>query len=133
MIWVRRLFGVILVLMAIYVLQPLLSKEAYRYGMAAAALIGGLYLAFSGKKAARPVSRRVKIALGLCLAVGAGVFFFMTQAPEAGVKHIAWSPYSDKVMEQARKDQKPVFVKVAADWCAPCRQMGRHHLCGPQG
>ena len=130
MIWVRRLFGVVLVLMAIYILQPLLSKEAYRYGMAIAALIGGLYLAFL-EKSGKSGFKAVKLVLGLCLAVGAGAFFFFTQAPEAGVKHIAWTPYSDKVMEQARQENQPVFVKVAADWCAPCRQMDATTFVNP--
>ena len=122
MIWVRRLFGVVLVMMAIYILQPLISKEAYRYGMALAALIGGVYLAFL-EKSGKSGFKAVKVVLGLCLAVGAGVFLFFTQAPEAGLKHVAWTPYADKVMDEARTGKMPVFVKVSADWCAPCRQM----------
>ena len=46
MIWVRRLFGVVLVLMAVNVGRPLLSEASYNWLLAVVAGIGAIYLGF---------------------------------------------------------------------------------------
>jgi thiol:disulfide interchange protein DsbD len=36
---------------------------------------------------------------------------------------IAWQPYSDELMQEAQKSNKPVIMDFSATWCPPCRKL----------
>jgi thioredoxin:protein disulfide reductase len=119
--WVRKLMGWVLIGMAAYFMRPLLPSYVSALVLALVVLAAGLHLGWLdgtqvGFKAFRVVRNVVGVAgvvvgaflLGSSLMVGPGV---------------SWQPYSDEVMEQARKSNKPVIVDFSAKWCTPCREL----------
>jgi thiol:disulfide interchange protein DsbD len=36
---------------------------------------------------------------------------------------VTWHPYSDDLLENARRDGTPVIVDFYADWCTPCVEL----------
>ena len=121
MLWVRKLMGWVLIGMAAHFISPLLPSSVSVFLLAGVALAAGFHLGWidctqAGFKAFRVVKNVVGVAsvvvgafvLGSWLMVGPGV---------------SWRPYSNEVIEQARKSNRPVIVDFSATWCTPCREL----------
>jgi thiol:disulfide interchange protein DsbD len=144
MVWVRTIFGFVLLGMGVYFLEPLFPTTlAYHLTLALILLIGGIYMAWieptkiGGK--VFPVIRQVVgilfFAAALIVAlegiqgyvqerVGEAVSLGEpgTLGPEAGIR---WSAYSEANVEQAAGQSKPVLIDFHADWCVPCKELDK--------
>ena len=121
MLWVRKLMGWVLVGMAAYYLRALLPHIVYTFLLASVALAAGLHLGWLSKIQAQSSGfnwiRAVAGTTGLVLAtllIGSWVL------RGAGV---TWHPYSDDLLENARRIGRPVIVDFYADWCTPCVEL----------
>src|SRR5262249_40527730 len=119
MVTVRKVFGLILLGMALYFLLPLLGE---RSGPIMVAFFAGcaLYLILWEARRTRP--KQFAWALR-GLGCGAGVmavFFVLPKRAEAG---IAWEPYSEQAVSAATREGKGVIIDTFADWCIPCREL----------
>lgn len=119
-LWVERGLGLLLLGAALYFLSPLLPGAVISGLAGGLALIGGIYLAWQGRKthAGRwfQALRWVTLGAGLTL----GLWFLL---PHPGGESLPWAPYSSAGMAEARADGQPVLLYFAADWCQPCRKL----------
>jgi thiol:disulfide interchange protein DsbD len=130
--WVKRLFGIVLIAMAIFFLQPHLEDIAYGsviywLSMGLLFVIGGVFLGFIRRVDSTALfflvfRRFVGIALplfGLYLILTPG-HILATGAPEGG---IAWTAYDDDLLLKAKTDKQYVLIDFSADWCLPCKEL----------
>ncbi len=147
MVWVRRIFGFILIAMAVYFLEPLLPDPlTYRLTLSMVLFLAGIYAAWIDP--AKTEGKLFPFVRNL-----AGVAFFAAAifsasagmqdqlakatAPErmaaaGGGESIQWQVYSEEALKQAALQSKPVFLDFFADWCAPCKELDQYTFSAPE-
>jgi thiol:disulfide interchange protein DsbD len=143
MVWVRRVFGFILVGMSFYFIKSLLPNALYyNLGIALTALVAGVYLAWieSTPSAGKvfPFVRNIFgvafFALALIFTVN-GVRGYVDEQLSVRLQALAasggqikldvvnWIPYSEEALADALKTGKPVFIDATAEWCIACHEL----------
>jgi thioredoxin:protein disulfide reductase len=121
MLWVRKLMGWVLVGMAAHFLRPLLPGHWGTALLAIVALSGGLHLGWLDKNQANfRAFPWLKGGVGvICLVLAT---FLVTSWAMQG-PGVSWKPYSEEVLKEARKMNKPVIIDFYAIWCTPCQEL----------
>lgn len=127
MVWVKKLFGVVLVGVALFYLALAFYPAFTLHAVIATLLIGGVYLGFLERSGRGQKSfTRIKWAMGIgCILVG-GLLFQNLQKPG-----IVWEPYTQDNFESARENGTPVIMDFYADWCIPCLELDRVTFTDP--
>jgi thiol:disulfide interchange protein DsbD len=127
--WVNRLFGTLLLGMALYFVAPLLDATVLRVVVPLYLAAAGLYLGFFDRSARAmrwfTVGRRGFGLAVLLLAVWVAL-------PSAQARDgIRWQPLVMAALERARAARQPTIVDFGADWCLPCLEMKRSTFVDP--
>lgn len=151
MVWVRKIFGFILIGMAFYFLHPIIGNDLWYYVLLASTfLFGGVYLAWIDPSTSQgkvfPIVRNV---FGILFII-VGVFFsvtgvetyidvrlrqFQNSIEGEGLvtsNEIKWREYSDQTLTIAREQNKPIMIDFYADWCIPCKELDKLTFTDPR-
>jgi len=153
MVWVRTMFGFVLVGMAVYFLKTLFPDPLlYDLSLALVMILAGIYLAWIEPTPAAgkvfPFIRNVVgvVLFGLALVTAAsGIRGYLDERIAAKVQGlaaaggapvaseaVAWQPYSEERLAAAAKEGKTAFVDFFTDWCIACKEMDRDTFSQPE-
>ncbi|MFQ5431164.1 MAG: cytochrome c biogenesis protein CcdA [Nitrospinota bacterium] len=118
--WVRKFFGIVLLGMAIYFAQPLLTQTAKNLLVILVSIGGGTYLLYAGKNIGGGLFNFFRFTLGIGIMVFGIWFVSSTEAAKAG---LPFKDYTQTRFESAFKEKKPVLVDFSAEWCLPCKEL----------
>lgn len=128
MIWVKKIFGFILIALALYFARPLIPEIVYKWGNVAIALVAGIYLGFMEKSKARSSAFVwIKRIVGV-FAILAAIYMAIPKAEQITV---AWQDYEEKWIENAKQENLPVMIDFTADWCPSCRELEHYTFTDP--
>lgn len=126
MVWVRKLFGVLLIGVALYFFLPqsthIYDQQGFFFGLLA--IFGGLLLGFLDH--APGYTKSFKIGRGIfgILVILFGIFL-TNNAIKAKPSALNWVYYENQSISELREEGNPIFIDFYADWCAPCKEMDR--------
>lgn len=121
MVTVRKLFGLILIGMAIYFLMPLLGS-ASTYVLVAFFALSAVYLILWEAGKTKPMQFAWVLRI---IGAGAAVVAVMMVLPKKIESEIPWQPYSEQAVADARKAGKGIIIDTFADWCIPCKELDK--------
>ncbi len=137
---VKSVFGLVMVVMALYYLRyafptmiDALSRDAVLIAAASALLVVGLALGavhLDFKEGSK--SERVRKAIGIALASAGGFLAVMwLSLPPPGAR-IAWREDFSTALTEARAAGQPYLVDFGADWCGACGELERDTFTDPR-
>ncbi|MBN1467007.1 thioredoxin fold domain-containing protein [candidate division KSB1 bacterium] len=126
MVWIKKVFGFMLIGVAIYFILPQLERVVGKLGflVGLTSIIAGFLLGFlehgmygKGFNWIRKIVGVILIVLGIVWIQG---------ALQAKQSEINWVHYQGQSVDMLLEEEKPIFIDFYADWCAPCKQLDRH-------
>jgi len=115
---VKRIFGYILIGMALYFAGPLIPKEINFYVLPIFAIVVAVILLFIDKLANdRKGFRIFKIVFSVALIVVAAYMLWPTEKASPN-----WVKYEESLFENSVMNNKKIILDFYADWCIPCKE-----------
>jgi thiol:disulfide interchange protein DsbD len=150
--FVKNIFGLLLLAVAVYLLARLLDDAQALAAWAALALIAALVLVRRVPRGAAPSHPRLRrwrlgagaaaLVYAAALAVGAATGGSDPLRPLAGLGSSPHTPLGfqriksvhdlDRVLAAARRDGRTVMLDFYADWCVSCKQLERETFSDPR-
>ena len=153
MVWVRTIFGFILIAMAVYFLKTLFPDTLfYHLTLALTMFVAGIYMAWieptKSPAKAFPYIRNIVgiIFFGIGLFVAAtGIQGYLDKEIASRISGLAidkgagivsdsvqWSSYSQEKVAEAVRAGRPVLIDFWADWCIACKELDKRTFSEPE-
>jgi thiol:disulfide interchange protein DsbD len=125
---VKSVFGIALLVAALYYLKNVVPALGQLTGRTQVVLFGAIALAVAGVALGAVhlsfhagTLHRLRKGLGVGLAV-LGLFVVTNYVLTPKIEH-AWLRSEPEALTSARNGNRPVVIDFSADWCLPCREL----------
>ncbi|MDY6839062.1 MAG: cytochrome c biogenesis protein CcdA [Thermodesulfobacteriota bacterium] len=124
MVWIRKLFGILLIAVALYLLVPQgsLVQDQQGFYLGVLGIFGGLLLGFLESAQSYGRAFRITRTVFGCLLIVVGALL-VNEAIHRQPVHIDWVEYDGQSVAELQKDNKPILIDFYADWCTACKRL----------
>ena len=127
MVWVKKVFGVILVAVGSFYIAVALAPKLATWIAPAALVLGGIYLGFVEQSHRGRGFRTLKWGAGAAAVIGGIAIVLATPA-----RGIEFQPYTPESYARALAQGRRVMLDFSADWCVPCHELERSTFSDPR-
>jgi thiol:disulfide interchange protein DsbD len=131
MVWVRNLFGCVLLGMALYFLRPVLPEAAARIAMGVLILGSGVFLGFFERSAVKTRAFGAARLVTAAAAAAAGVWV-LAPGRAGAAETLSWRTFDEAILEEAARDGRPVIIDFTAEWCIACKELEHFTFSDPE-
>ncbi|KAF0153252.1 MAG: thioredoxin [Ignavibacteria bacterium] len=116
---VKRIFGFIMIGMALYFAGPLLPKVVNSYLLPFYGIIVAIFLFFFDKTAnSNKGFNRFKNVFSVVI-IAVSIYAIL---PSKGTS-IVWQPFEQSAFDNAKASNNKIIIDFMADWCIPCKEL----------
>lgn len=133
---VKIIFGFMMLGLALYTAQPLMSVNLYEIVFPLFLILGGVYLILVDRKAVNSATfTRIKYTIAIAVIIwGAMNLHFSEEKQSAGGKYEWQMLQTQKQIDESvlKSSSKPTIIDFYADWCAQCKELDKYTYIDPK-
>ncbi len=131
---VKVIFGLMMLGLALYTAQPLMSVKVYEILFPVFLILAGAYIILVDRKAVTAVTfTRVKYLIGIAALIwGSMNLHFTEEQPMAGKYEWQMLQTQKEIDASVTSAGKPTIIDFYADWCAQCKELDKYTYIDPK-
>lgn len=133
---VKIIFGLMMIGLALYTAQPLMSVELYEIIFPIFLILSGIYLIMIDRKAvAAATYTRIKYAIAIAVIIWGAMNLHFGEEQVVGTGKYEWQMLQTQSLIDgsiAKSKDKPTIIDFYADWCAQCKELDKYTYVDPK-